>query len=341
MLSAALKNLIPIFLLFLLTTKTTYALRPFIIDTDVGVDDAIAILYLLKHPDIQVKAITISGDGNAHCKPALSNTLGLLRMMQKPSIPVACGQEQPLMSHHHFPAKVLEESDSLAGAALLLPTPYPNPNNKRSAVDLMIKTIQNSSEPVTILAIGPLTNIAQALQKAPQIKKNIRAIYIMGGAIHVPGNIPAIEPTSKNISAEWNIYIDPLAAQIVLSQKIPIVLVPLDITNRLPIDMKFYDAIKKNHQSPAAAFVFTILKNNISMIRENGWYFWDPLAAVISSDESIARFQTRYVKILLAPEIQSGTTTIEQTSKFNLRVVTYVNKRQFKMMLLKYLNSLE
>ena len=161
----------------------------------------------------------------------------------------------------------------------------------------------------------------------------------MGGAISVAGNISAIEPTSKNINAEWNIYIDPLAAQIVLSQKIPVILVPLDITNQLPIDMKFYNTIKKNHQSPAAAFVFTLLKNNITMIREHDWYFWDPLAAVISSDESIAHFQTQQIKVLLAPEIQSGATIIDQSSGFTLRVVTHVNKYQFKTTLLKYLNK--
>ena len=337
--STRLKRCIHLILLYALTTDTTYALRPFIIDTDVGVDDAIAMLYLLQHPEIQIKAITITGDGNAHCKPALRNTLGLLRMMNQPSIPVACGQEKPLMGNHHFPTNVLNESDTLAGADLLLPPPYPKRNNRHTAVDLMIKTLQNSSEPVTILAIGPLTNIAQALQKEPQIKNHIRTIYIMGGAIHAAGNIPAVVPTSKNISAEWNIYIDPLAAQIVLNKKIPIVLIPLDITAQLPIDMKFYNTIKKNHQSPAATFVFTLLKNNISMIREHGWYFWDPLAAVISSDESIARFQTQRIKVLLEPEIRSGSTIIDRNNGFNVRVVTYVNKKQFKIILLKYLNK--
>lgn len=119
MFSAILKRCIHLAILYILTIAPAYALRPFIIDTDVGVDDAIAILYLLKYPTIQIKAITISGDGNAHCKPAIRNTLGLLRMMHELAIPVACGQETPLMGNHHFPAKVLDESDTLALLARL------------------------------------------------------------------------------------------------------------------------------------------------------------------------------------------------------------------------------
>ncbi len=334
---SALKNTLFASLLYLLWAGSTYAQRPFIIDTDVGVDDVVAILYLLQHPQIQIQAITIASDGNAHCQPALNNTLGLLLMMKQPSIPVACGQEKPLSGHHHFPDKVLKESDTLAGAAQLLP--HAPPNSKLNAVDLMIKTIKNASEPVTLLAIGPLTNIAQALQKAPQMKKKIRAIYIMGGAIQASGNIRAIDPTSKNLNAEWNIYIDPLAAQIVLSQKIPVVLIPLDITNQLPIDMNFYTAIKQRHKSAAANFVFILLKNNIKMIHQHYWYFWDPLAAVIASDHSIAHVKTQYIKIILSPEIQSGATVIDHAKKNKVYVVTQVDKKRVEIMLIHYLNK--
>jgi pyrimidine-specific ribonucleoside hydrolase len=339
MLFAILKRCIHLILLYVLTTAATYAAKPLIIDTDVGVDDVIAMLYLLQDPQIQIKAITITSNGNAHCKPALRNTLGLLRMMNQPSIPVSCGQENPLMGDHHFPAEILEESDNLAGAASLLPPPYPN-LNKLTAVDLLIKTIKETPEPVTILAIGPLTNIAQALKKEPQIKKHIRAIYIMGGAIDVAGNIPEVIPTSENKSAEWNIYIDPLAAHMVMSQQqIPIILIPLDITNQLPINMEFYNTIKKNHQTPAATFVFTLLKNNLKMIRENGWYFWDPLAAVISSDESMVGFRTQHIKVLLTPETLSGATVVNHQDGYNLRIVTQVNQKRFKASLLNYLNK--
>ena len=162
-------------------TSVAYTAKPFIIDTDAGIDDVIAILYLLQRPDIQIKAITIAADGSAHCKPALHNIHGLLQLAKHPNIPIACGMNKPMFGEHHFPVSILNESDTLAGTAKLLP--HLRPDTQKDAVDLIIKTILEASEPITILAIGPLTNIAQALQKAPQIKKHIKSIYIMGGGL--------------------------------------------------------------------------------------------------------------------------------------------------------------
>src|SRR5262245_39994485 len=224
------------FFLFMALCGAANAARPFIIDTDVGVDDIIAIIYLLQQPNIHVKAITIASTGNAHCLPALRNTLGLLKLMNRTDIPADCGRLTPLDGQHQFPKSVLEESDTLAGAAKLLPEV--NATSKQKGVDLMINTIRKSRQPVTILAIGPLTNIAEALQKAPDIKNRILAIYIMGGAVHVPGNLSDVGVKMSNSTAEWNIYLDPLAADIVFKQSIPITLVPLDVTNKLPIDMQ-------------------------------------------------------------------------------------------------------
>ncbi|RUQ90764.1 nucleoside hydrolase [Legionella septentrionalis] len=325
-------------LLLLWTVQIAWSAVPFIVDTDMGVDDAMALLYLLQRPDVELKAVTIASDGNAHCTPALRNTLGLLQMSQRPIIPVACGQETPLLGKHHFPQAVLLESDTLAGTVKLLPK-VSTKQSPHTAVDLLIKTVQDASQPVTILAIGPLTNIAQALQKAPEIKRNIRVIYIMGGAIDVPGNIPEVDSASKNHTAEWNFYLDPLAAEIVLAQGLPIVLVPLDVTNQLPIDMGFYNAVKNKHHTPAADYVFSMLQNNIKILRAKEWFFWDPLAAVIASDESIAAFKVQRLKVVLSPEIQSGRTIVDNKAGHSVRVVTGVDAKRFTSIFLNYLNN--
>ncbi|KTD64849.1 nucleoside hydrolase [Legionella spiritensis] len=315
----------------------TAAPRPFIIDTDVGVDDIVAILYVLQRPDIVVKAVTIAADGNAHCRPALANTLGLLQKMGQANIPVACGQEKPLIASHRFPDFVLEESDTLAHTAQLLPEV--RVKSRHNAVDLMIHTLRNSPEPVTILAIGPLTNLAQVLQKDPEIKKKIRIIYIMGGAIDVPGNIPEVAPDIHNEAAEWNFYLDPHAARMVLSRNIPVVLISLDTTNQIPVDMAFYHAIKAMRPAPGTDYVFALLHNGMSMIRDNSWFFWDPLAAVIASDESIATFKTRRISVLLAPESRSGATVVDNRHGYDVRVADTVDKPAFERLLLRYLNQ--
>lgn len=339
-------NFIPIFaksffafilLIFLSVEANAAARRPFIIDTDVGVDDVIAIFYLLQRPDIDVKAITIASTGNAHCLPALRNVLGLLKLMKRNDIPVECGPLNPLNGQHHFPDSVLEEADTLSGTAKLLP--QVTATSQQKGVELLIETIQKSKQPITILAIGPLTNIAEALQRAPKIKNNIQAIYILGGAINVPGNLSSVGVPKSNKTAEWNIYIDPIAAAIVLNHSIPIVLVPLDATNTVPMDMDFYKALKKNHRSPAANFIFTLLNKNLQMLTAQQWYFWDPLSAVIASDESIASFTIQPLRVVLAPEVQSGRIIIDTVNGQNIRIATQVNQKKFKEMLLNGLNK--
>lgn len=310
--------------------------RPFIIDTDVGVDDAIAMLYLLQRPDINVKAITIASTGNAHCLPALRNTLGLLKMMNRSDIPVDCGRLSPLAGNHHFPSSVLDESDTLAGAAKLLP--QVRATSQQNGVDLLISTVQTSKQPITILAIGPLTNIAEALQKAPEIKNHIQAIYIMGGAINVPGNLKDAGVPTTNLTAEWNIYLDPLAASIVVNQDIPVILVPLDVTSTVPVNMSFYHALKKNHRTAAAQFVFSLYTNNLKMLRAKQWFFWDSLAAVIASDEAIASFKTQPLKVTLTPEIESGRTAIDNIKGQTIRVAIKVANKRFTDMLIDNLN---
>lgn len=331
------KPLSALFILIFVLCGEANAARPFIIDTDVGVDDVIAILYLLQRPDINIKAITIASTGNAHCVPALRNTLGLLKLMKRTDIPVDCGPLKPLGGQHHFPPSVLEESDTLAGAAKLLP--QINQDSQQKGVELLIDTIQKSRQPVTILAIGPLTNIAAALQQAPDIKNRIQAIYIMGGAVNVPGNLNDAGVKMNNKTAEWNIYLDPIAASIVLNQSIPIILVPLDVTNTVRVDMTFYDNLKKNHRTPAANFVYTLFKNNMKMITDKQWYFWDPLSAVIASDESIATFKFQPLTVSLSPETQSGRTVIDKTAGQNIRIADSIDQKRFKDLLINQLNK--
>jgi pyrimidine-specific ribonucleoside hydrolase len=256
--------------------------------------------------------------------------------MNKTGIPIACGPNKPLAGNHHYPANVLQESDTLAGTAKLLPAVKSIPPG--NAIDLIINTLQQSRQPMTILALGPLTNIALALQKQPAIKNQIKTLYVMGGAVNVSGNLPEVDKTIKNTVAEWNIYIDPLAADKVFKQNIPIVLVSLDVTNQLPIDMVFYQRLKKKHTTPEANYVFALLNNNMKILETHEWYFWDPLAAVIATDESIANFKTYPLKIELTPEERSGATRIDAQGN-NVSVVIKADADKFKDMLLDQLNK--
>src|SRR5262249_11407025 len=145
-----------------------------------------ALLYLLRRPDVTVKAITVTGVGEAHCEPGARHARSLVALANRGNIPVACGRTTPLQGNHVFPTQWRADVDSLLGLTL------PNPTTtlvQQTAVDLLTSTIQASPEKIVLLTLGPLTNIAEALQRTPSLVKKLAMIYIMGGAVEVPGNI--------------------------------------------------------------------------------------------------------------------------------------------------------
>ena len=140
------------------------------------------------------------------------------------------------------------------------------------AEDLIIKTINESKTKIDILSIGAPANVALALEKDPNIKDKINSIYIMGGALKVPGNIFFFK---KGLSkfAEINIYSDPCAADKVISSGIPIFLVPLDICNKIPVDPIFFKQLKKNIKTPQTELVYKILYKAKKYIDNNEYFF--------------------------------------------------------------------
>ena len=159
--------------------------KPVIFDTDMAHEDMFAALFLLSHPNVDVRAITVSGTGEAHCGPGVSHALGLVRLSGHEEIPVACGRETPLAGNHVFPAEWRRAADDAYGVEI----PAGGDVSDLSASDLIIDLLQNSNEPITIVGVGPLTNIAEALQKSPEIGGHIKEIYIMGGAVESKGNV--------------------------------------------------------------------------------------------------------------------------------------------------------
>ncbi|MHB1947478.1 MAG: nucleoside hydrolase [Gammaproteobacteria bacterium] len=320
-------------ILFFSLLSQVQAKHQFIIDTDVGADDKVAMLYLLNKPDIEIKAISIEGDGEAHCQPGLLHVKHILQMTHQETVPVACGRDQPLVGNQHFPDWLRKIADS----------PYEKnktvPKNNKSAVDLMIKTLQNASGPIDILAIGPLTNIAEMLAKKPQIKAKIHMIYVMGGAINAPGTIKEVDPTQNNTAAEWNIYIDPVAADRVIRSGVPITLIPLDVTNQVPVDKIFYNKMKINSHTLISRYAYEIYHRNEKDIFNGRWYFWDVLAAVIADNESIAVIQPMKIRVIVQQGSTHGATIIDAERGSSIRVCTGANKNVFKHKLINVLTN--
>lgn len=271
-----------------------------IIDTDMAFDDCVAILYLLNHPGAEVLGITVTGAGEAHSEPGVDNALQLLAIAGQDSngIVVAGGDDEPMDGYHVFPDNWRKDVDNF----------FYHPKvetaakaDSRHAVDFLIDELSSAEDKITLLVLGPLTNIAQAFEKNPDIKKNVEKIVIMGGAVHVPGNliIPGHSDHLKNKYAEWNIYCDPLAAQIVVRSGLPIYLVSLDGTNQIPVTSKFVERLRQNSRTRQSQFVLSGMDVKMWAIREGHYYFWDVLAAAAAVEDDLVRFEQTPVDVVV------------------------------------------
>ena len=284
-----------------------------IIDTDMAVDDWLAILLLAQHPDATILAITVTGAGEASCEGGVKNAAKIMALTLQPNVSISCGRPGPLKGGDTlFPQSWRKEMDAL----LEIPLPENKVGiTKEHSVEVMHKIIMESKEPVTLLALGPMTNLADLFTKYPDTAKKLREVYAMAGAFNTAGNVrhstiglSGIEKPIDNMVAEWNVYADPLAFKQVLASGVNLTLIPLNATNKVPLDKENYEALKAHHVTPAAAFTFNILSKNGEFRRPEGWFFWDPLAAAIMMDPDLAKFEDLQIDVLLAPDDVAGLT---------------------------------
>lgn len=277
---------------------------------------------------------TVTGAGEAHCGPGVRHALGLVALSGQSGIPAACGRERPLQGSHAFPDGRRESVDGLL--VLTLPAGE-DPDSSLTAVELLASVIGSSLDKVTLLTLGPLTNIAEAFEENPSLVEDIDMIYIMGGAVNARGNVGASGVGIDNDAAEWNIYVDPIAANIVLQSGAPITLVSLDATNRVPVTAKFYKRLAGDHTTPEATFAFDVLTRQKEFIDSGGYDFWDPLAAAILTDESLATFQNQGLCVVEAEGPESGNTEVGEGGP-QVRVALSADAGRFEQIFLEVLN---
>jgi inosine-uridine nucleoside N-ribohydrolase len=307
---------------------------PFIIDTDMAGDDWMAILYLLQRTDVNVVAVTVTGAGEAHCDPGIRHALDLVMLAGRPNIPVTCGHELPSQGNHAFPMEWRNAVDNLFDLSL---PKNPNPPSDESSAELISRLLRESDQKIHIVALGPLTNIAEAFEANPSLNDNLKMLTIMGGSVNVPGNVgPTLN--IENQYAEWNIYADPHAAKVVFEVVTPITLVPLDATQYVPATMDFYKRMKEDRDTPAAEFVYRVLTQIENNIRQGWYYFWDPLAAAIATDESLAKFENSQLIVIEEEGPHSGR-TIESKDGRMIRVATWADANRFEELFLDTLNG--
>ena len=204
-----------------------------ILDTDPGIDDALALMLALASPEVRIEAVT-TVSGNVHVDFTTRNALALLELLGRSDIPVARGSAWPLL-RKPVDAAFVHGDNGLGGVEL------PEPRIKavgKHAVDVIIETILSAPGEISLVPIGPLTNIALAARREPAIIQQVREVVIMGGALLVPGN--------DTPTAEFNIFADPHAAHIVLHGGWPIRLVSLDVTTVTLLRREQVDTLAQN-----------------------------------------------------------------------------------------------
>jgi pyrimidine-specific ribonucleoside hydrolase len=182
-----------------------------------------------------------------------------------------------------------------------------------------------------------LTNIAEAIQKDAKVAANIKEIYIMGGAVEVEGNVGNSGVSIQNEHAEWNIYIDPTAANIVFHSGIPIILVPLDATKDVPVTRNFYQALDEHQDTPSANLVYEMLTSNLGFVDSGGFQFWDSLTAAIFTDPSIAKFEQMELTVVEEDGPESGRTK-PVSGGSEVRVAVSADRKIFEPILLTIWN---
>ena len=302
-----------------------------IVDTDAGQDDLMAIAFLLSSPSVRVEAVCI-GTGLAHVPAGAANILQLLDLAGRRDVRVYAGRSTPLAGGRHFPDDWRRSANELPGVALRATARQPE---SQPAAEFLAARLSDRHRPVEVLALGGLTNLAEAFAINPAAAKAVRRIVMMGGALHVPGNLGDGGITS-NTTAEWNFYVDPEATRRVFTSGAPIRVIPLDATRHVRIDRAFVEAVDSIEGSGLAKVVGQVLATVRKWIDEGIYYAWDPLAAAALVDPSVVQFKRLAVEIRVEPP-EDGRMILVLGARPNAEIALDADAARFRQLFLRTL----
>ena len=246
-----------------------------LIDTDPGVDDAVAIFMALAAPDVELLGLTTVG-GNVPLARSTRNALALLQAAGQSDIPVAKGASRPLRGRFRY----APQFHGPGGLSLRLPEPTAGPFEK-GAVWFLADQLNRQPGKAILVALGPLTNVARLLWEYPAALEQAKNIVVMGGAVNTPGNV-----TPK---AEFNFYSDPPATEIVLSSGLPVTVVDLAACRQVGISRE--QALSLHSAHPIGRLALEMLQGWFGKDMGRQWFeFYDPLALAIALEPAIATF---------------------------------------------------
>src|SRR6202171_1945667 len=289
----------PVLVLLALLTSFSVpasAAKKIIFDTDPGTDDALALMLALNSPELDVRAITVV-PGNISAEMGLENALRMVSLCNRCCIPVAAGAWHPLFQKV-ITAEFWHGKNGLANIEL--------PASKckvdgRYGPDLIIQLVHASPHEITLVPVGPLTNIALAVEKDPSIVPLVKEVILMGGSI-TGGNV--------NAAAEANIYNDPEAAQIVFQAGWPLTMVGLDVGDKTLLSPKYLAQLGQSH-GPVNDFIYQVAHYLIDLSAQfgsGGTPMYDPLAVGVAIDATLVKAPPLHVDVETRGEFTRGET---------------------------------
>ncbi|NTW12100.1 MAG: nucleoside hydrolase [Anaerolineales bacterium] len=305
-----------------------------LLDTDPGIDDALAILLALASPELSLEGLSVV-HGNCSLDRAVTNGLSILELVNASHIPLARGCALPLVQ----PSLLAAETHGNTGLGYAkLPEPRIQPIGQHGSDFLIEKILSNPGE-ITLVAIGPLTNVALAVRKEPKFAKSLKELIIMGGAIRHEGNQTAL--------AEFNTFVDPHAAHIVFHAGIPTTLVPLDVTYQCLLTAQDVERLLKI-DSPIPGFIKDAtdfyMEYHASYQGIQGCIINDPLALALTFAPELCDYEELPVDVDISGGVSMGKTFADfynyQKKPANMRVALGVRPRDFIELFLERMERL-
>lgn len=286
---------------------------PLILDVDTGIDDSLAILYALASPEAELLAVNCVS-GNVEARQVAENTLGVLSLAGRDDVEVALGREVPLVR----PLQTAPETHGPKGIGYAELAPPPRPTSDRHAADLLIAEARRLPGDITLVTLGPLTNLAVALLREPELPRLLRRLVMMAGSYRSAGNTA---PTT-----EWNVAVDPEAMAVVLAGWSAVPEVPrplalgLDVTERAKLTPDHLaDLYRRAAASPADNSVLRFVDDALRFYMEfhshyDGFYgafIHDALAVAAALDPTLVRTEALSVEVELGGRWTTGETVTD------------------------------
>lgn len=276
---------------------------PIIFDTDFVMppwDDGLTLMLALQSPELEILGITTVA-GNESLERATADALRMLEIANRTDIPVHVGADMPLV-HAESEFAVENYGRWYSDAVVEPPGGFASIEAQdESAVTFIVDTVMGNPGEVTIVAIGPLTNIAQAIRATPEFAANVKQLVIMGGAIALlPDGAGNITP-----NAEFNFWVDPEAAHVVLRSGIPIELSPLNVSRKSALDRAWYDTLVEV-DTPLTRLLKDTLGKRFESEPDRIWYMYDQIALASLIDPTLVETEELYVDVNIDHGISYG-----------------------------------